>query len=289
MHGHRHLVAKGLGQDRRVLPVVRDRGPSGGNAVPQDGEKRIGSRRREPMGGIGTNRFLQLLGGWNRRPVFGDEPTERPSVALVAQAAGQEGEVDVAAGLVPRAERSGGDVGTNALGRAAQPGVFPVMNRPRPIGGQVGDPASLHHPPENSRCAVAQQVRAIDQDHPCSVLPCLENLCGALADLVEDEFRTGRGGRIGREQDVFDAGQAVALDQGAHVEAAEIQRHGVHRPRINSRRGAASRKSGITTSAPTPESRSRFHSSIRPEPLLASSLATATARPPASLVFSIST
>ncbi len=163
------------------------------------------------------------------------------------------------------------------------------MNRPRPIGGQVGDPASLHHPPENSRCAVVQQVRAIDQDHPCPVLPCLENLCGALADLVEDEFRTGRGGRIGREQDVFDAGQAVALDQGAHVEAAEIQRDGVHRPRINSRRGAASRKSGITTSAPAPESRSRFHSSIRPEPLLASSLATATARPPASLVFSIST
>ena len=124
---------------------------------------------------------------------------------------------------------------------------------------------------------------------PAPTLPCLENLCGALADLVEDAFRTGRGGRIGREQDVCDAGQAVALDQGAHVEAAEIQRQGVHRPRINSRSGAASRKSGITTSAPTPESRSRFHSSIRPEPLLASSLATATARPPASLVFSIST
>ena len=176
---------------------MRDRGPSGGDAVLQDGQQRIGSRRREPMGGIGTNRSLQLLGGWNRRPVFGDEPTERPAVAFVAQAAGQEGEVDIAAGLVPGAERSGGDVGTNALGRAAQPGVFPVMNRPRPVGGQVGDPASLHHPPENSRRAVAQQVRAIDQDHPCPVLPCLENLSSALADLVEDGLRTGRWGRIG--------------------------------------------------------------------------------------------
>src|SRR5208337_2774559 len=126
-------------------------------------------------------------------------------------------------------------------------------------------------------------------DHPCPVLPCLENLCSALADLVEDGLQTGRWGRIGRQQDIFDAGQAVALCQGAHLEAAEIQRRGVHRPRINFRRGAASRKSGITMSAPTPESRSRFHSSIWPEPLLASSLATATARPPASRVFSIST
>ena len=62
-----------------------------------------------------------------------------------------------------------------------------------------------------------------------------------------------------------------------------------HLPRTQSSKGSASRKSGITTCAPTPSRRWCFHSSNLPEPLLPSSLATATASPPTSTVFWIST
>src|SRR5215510_7479925 len=55
-----------------------------------------------------------------------------------------------------------------------------------------------------------------------------------------------------------------------------------HFPKMRSTSAAASRKSGITTSAPTPSRRSRFQESNLPEPLLASSDATATASPPTS-------
>lgn len=60
-------------------------------------------------------------------------------------------------------------------------------------------------------------------------------------------------------------------------------------PRIFWSNARPSRKSGMTTSAPTPRRRWYFHASKRPEPLWASSLATATAKPPTSLVFWIST
>src|SRR4051812_46930703 len=75
---------------------------------------------------------------------------------------------------------------------------------------------------------------------------------------------------------------------GQKVVASQFHGSG-HFEKMRSSSAGASRKSGITTSAPTPNNRSRFHSSYLPDPLLASSEATATARPPTSLVFSIST
>ena len=73
----------------------------------------------------------------------------------------------------------------------------------------------------------------------------------------------------------------VLLSDG--IKAVSV--HSIQALNNRSNNGPASRKSGMTTSAPTPSSLCRFHSSNPPEPLLASSLATATARPPTSLVF----
>ena len=67
--------------------------------------------------------------------------------------------------LVPGAERAGGHVLLDALGRGAEPGVFPVVDRAGAVGGQVGQPAAGHHPLEDPRGAVAQQVGAVDQHH----------------------------------------------------------------------------------------------------------------------------
>jgi hypothetical protein len=44
------------------------------------------------------------------------------------------------------------------------------MNRARTVDGQVRKPAARHHALQNHRCAVAQQVRPVNQDDACALL-----------------------------------------------------------------------------------------------------------------------
>ena len=212
--------------------------------------------------------------------------------------------MDVAAGFVPGAEAAAGDAVADAFGRAAQPGIFPIVDRAGAVGGQVGEPAVGHHAVEDQGGAVAEQVGAVDQHHASRRGGGRPELAPATSSTAADSgCASGSGVAAGSTRISSATGQAPPLGQRKDAHPAQIQR----RPRPTHACSplimipfwglpgcgpggrSASRKSGITTSAPTPSSRCRFQASMCPEPLLASSLATATARPPTPLVFSIST
>ena len=99
---------------------------------------------------------------------------------------------------------------------------------------------------------------------------------GEPASSARDGFRSGAP-PAGKPSVVSSPAGRADSSLGSFVEG--------HRLKMISNSASESRKSGITMSAPTPSRRLRFHSSILPDPLFASSLATATARPPTSLVF----
>ena len=137
------------------------------------------------------------------------------------------------------AERAGGDVGAHALGRAAEPGVFPVVDRPGAVGGEVGDPAVVHHPSEDRGRAVAEQVRAVDQDHAGAALAGRAGSARAHSAIRSATAGgQGAGRSVGVDEDVVGAGQAPSLGERKDLEPGQVEGLGVHDPRISSRRGA---------------------------------------------------
>ena len=65
---------------------------------------------------------------------------------------------------------------------------------PRAVGGEMGDPAFAHHPPQDRRRAVAQQVGAVDQDDPRAAVAGALEPSRALVEAKGDGRRAERGG-----------------------------------------------------------------------------------------------
>ena len=105
--------------------------------------------------------------------------------------------MDVRRGLVPGAERAGGDVLLDGFGRCAEPGVFPVVDRAGAVGRQVRQPAAGHHSLEDPRGAVAQQVGAVDQDDGGAALAGGADLLRAVVDDGGEMLGAGGRGRVG--------------------------------------------------------------------------------------------
>ncbi|MFM1942452.1 MAG: hypothetical protein RI897_1434 [Verrucomicrobiota bacterium] len=206
--------------------------------------------------------------------------------------------MDIPAGFVPGAEGSGGDVIADAFGGLALEGVFPVVDDAGAVGGDMGEESTLEHLVDDELGAVFYEVCSVDEHDGGVAMVGFTDGLGAGFDLLADEVVAWGWGLGGFDQNILEFREATALGEGEGFDLGEVDGvglgwHGDERgdywPRMSFIRGRASRKSGMTISAPTPLSRWRFHSSILPEPLWASSLATATARPPTSLVFWIST
>ena len=149
-----------------------------------------------------------------RRAVFLDEPAQRPAVAQAVERAGHEREMDVRRRLVPGAEGARRHVLLDALGRGAQPGVFPVVDRAGAVGRQVRQPAAGHHPLENPGGAVAQQVGAVDQHDGRARA---RGRPGSSARSLRPATPTGSGHgverSVGIDQDLVGPRQALALGQ----------------------------------------------------------------------------
>ena len=229
--------------------------------------------------------------------------------------------MDVAARFVPGAEAALGDAVADAFRRAAQPGIFPIVDRAGAVGGQVREPALGDQGIDDSCRPVFHEVRAVDQHHRGAALAGCANLGRQIVERGRQARvqRARRGGRI--DEDLLHAREALALGQRIDADLTEIQRrarpgHGVLPPRwirsvhaftrtvrhcalgsallhvrVRQRhsRASASRKSGITTSAPTPRSRCRFQGSMRRSRCSPRRWPRRRPARPRALVFSIST
>ena len=94
--------------------------------------------------GCVAQRFLQGFGRRQSHAVFAYEPAQAAAISFVAQRAGQQRQMNAAPRLVPGAERAGRDILAHALLGAPEKRQFPIVNRPRAVGGEVRHPAARH-------------------------------------------------------------------------------------------------------------------------------------------------
>ena len=135
--------------------------PAGLQVVGDHRLQQFRARRRERMRRLLAERIHQRFARWQRRAFLHDEAPEALAVAFFVQRAGQQSQVDAAAGFIPGAERAGGDISSHALGGAAQEGEFPVVNRTRAVCAEMGYPAGFHQGNHDARAAVLDEMRAV--------------------------------------------------------------------------------------------------------------------------------
>ncbi|MCE2828157.1 MAG: hypothetical protein LW626_13960 [Verrucomicrobium sp.] len=142
-----------------------------GQRVATGGEPMAGHHRKQFAAGpghrIGRELRYQLgqhVGLGQLAAILLDEAPQRLAVTQPLQRTGQQGQMDVPARLIPGAEGARRHVLLHPLGRPAEPGVLPVVDRAGAIGRQVLDEAGLHQARQQRHRPVADQVRAIHQD-----------------------------------------------------------------------------------------------------------------------------
>ena len=174
--------------------------------------------RRFPADGV-----FQLRGLRQCHAVFRDELAQGPPVANSGHARREQGDVDVAARLVPRAEAAVGDAVADAFRGAAQPGIFPVVDRAGAVGGQVREPTLGHQGLEDPRGPVPQKVRAVDEHHRGAAAAGRADLGRQVVQRGRQSRvqRTWRGGRI--DEDLLHARKALPLGQRIDLDLTEIQ------------------------------------------------------------------
>ena len=134
--------------------------------------------------------------------------------------------MNVAPRLVPGAERARCYIASDAFFCAPEKRQFPIMNRPRAVGGQVSDPAAADERVHDVHRAVLDQVRAIHEDDR-GPLP------ARGGDVIDARFnqptgfqRTFRRCGLGIYQKLFDMTQAFARGQRPHFQTVEGQQLG---------------------------------------------------------------
>ena len=181
--------------------------------------------------GSSRNKFFQRGRCRQGDAVFGDESPEAAAVTFSAQRAGEQREMNAAAGFVPRAKRAGGDVFPHAFFGAAEEGEFPIVNRAGAIGGEVRDPSALDQRVHDAVRAVFYQMRAVHENDTGVARARRGDFFGAVGDERFDFRRAGRGsfGRV--DEDVFDGAEAPALGQRQDFDALQIEWFGkTHAP-----------------------------------------------------------
>ena len=150
MDGERDVVPEGLRQERGFLPRMLHFDPPGREPVGEHGVQQFGPGRRQRVRRLVAQRLLQRLGRGQGHAVLADEAAEAAAIAFAAQRAGQQRQMDAAAGFVPGAEGAGGDILPDAFLGAAEEGEFPIVNGAGAVGGEVGDPAVLDEPVDDA-------------------------------------------------------------------------------------------------------------------------------------------
>jgi len=205
-----------------------DGDPPGGPVLLAHHPQQLGPGGRERMERVAGNRAGQGAGVRERRAILQDEPAQRPAIAQAVERPGQERQVDVRGRLVPGPERARRHVLFDRLGRCAQPGVLPVVDYARAVGRQVGQPPAGHHPLEDPRGAVAEQVGAVDQQDRRPAPPGgPDRLRGGL-DQRRDAVRARWRGRIGIDQDLVGPGQAPPRGQRPDPQLRQVEWLGAH-------------------------------------------------------------
>ena len=228
--GEGDFVARGLREHAAVAVRVRDDVLAGLEAEALDGLEQVGARGGERVAWLGLNLLRQLGLGGDERAVLVDELAERLAVAEAAHGPGQQREVDEAPRFVPGAEVAGGDVVADALGGAAQPGKFPVVNRPGPVGREVRKEAAVEHLAEEELPAVLHEVRAVDEHHGCVAFERGLDVLRATLDErgVEVADGRGRGGRL--DEHLVHGAHALALREREDADFGEVEGDGrLHR------------------------------------------------------------
>ncbi len=191
-------------------------------------------------------RFPRDVGGKltlrrQRDAVFGDEPAQRASVTETVERAGQQRAMDIGRRFVPGAKRAAGDVHLDAFRRSAEPRILPIVNRPRAVGRQVGNPTAGQHSFENAGGPVAEQVRAVDQHHRSIALTGRLNGTGTSANRGGTCLRAGLRRCLRVDENFIGPRQIATLGKRKHLQAAQIERSDVHFSSLtNSRRASNS-------------------------------------------------
>ena len=163
MDRHRDAVPIRLGEDRRVFPAMLDRDPPGGPACSRIARSR--SARAAVSGCRGSAAIAAASSSdvGQRGPVLVDEPAQRPAVAQAVEAPAMRARWMLRRRLVPGAEGAGGDVLARRSRSRRRPGVLPVVDRARAVGGQVREPAARPSSARGSwrrRCAAGGPRRS---------------------------------------------------------------------------------------------------------------------------------
>src|SRR5438105_3360472 len=124
--------------------------------------------------------LLQRRGVRKRDTVFSDKSSETSPIAFVAQRTGEQRELKVAAGFIPRAESARHHILAHALFRAPEKCELPIVNRPRAVRGQVRDPAAFHEFNDDAVRAVFHEMRAIHENDAGVTLSRGANAIGTL-------------------------------------------------------------------------------------------------------------
>ena len=171
MHRHRHTQPPRLSQQTGMLPGMRHRVVTGGQPMPGHGRKQFAT---SPGHWIGRKLAHHLRQGFRIRQiasVFVDKLAQGLPIAQSLQSSGHQGQVDVPTGFIPRSEGSRGDIFLDPFCGASQPRVFPVMDGPSSVRGQVLNETALHQACEQGHRPIANQVGPIHQDHRGSGFP----------------------------------------------------------------------------------------------------------------------
>ena len=160
---------------------------------------------------------------WQFDAILADETPERFAVAFAAEAADEQGDGEVAAGLVPRAEIAVSDAALDAFRGAAEPGKFPIVDGARAIGREVRDPAIREQALDERRGAIAGKVRAVDEHDGGAAPPGGANFFRAIGDGVLLRRGDGWKRRIGGDEDLIDQGEAIALRERQHLKLGEVE------------------------------------------------------------------
>ena len=199
--------------------------PAAREPVLAQGGEEIGLRGRERVDRREVSACFSCLRRRQRGAILVDEAPERRAVALPADAPGEQGKVEISPRLIPRAESARRHIFGHALRRAPEPRVFPVVDGARAIRGEMRDPAALHQLRHEQRRAIAEQVRAVDQDDRRARGPGRHD---PLRGLRDQRMRYRRR-RCGIDEDILDAAKAAPFLEWENAELAKIETHGASR------------------------------------------------------------
>ena len=153
-----------------------------------------------------------------------DEFAQGLTVAQALQGPGHQGQVDVPPRLIPRSKGPRGDVFLHPLCGASQPRVFPIVDGPSSVGGQVLNETTLHQAREQGHRPITNQVGPIHQDHRCSRFPGRADGFHHLAHRVGLSRRQGSRGAIGGNENVLHPSQTASFLQRSNLQAQQINR-----------------------------------------------------------------